>query len=173
MIWLLLYCIYPFLNLNYSELNLVKALIDKGKFWKLLICFFFSLCETVVKLVTKCAIKCYCSITASAQNFYLFTDFFFFFFGVILCLRVFFLCNQLHKIVFLQHMRYVVASYTGKQVLTVGSKQVLGINCKQHQAVLWWQNNFGITLSQLLQHMYHVMQICLPNKHNVTNHFCL
>ena len=57
---------YPFLNLNYSELNLVKALIGKGKFWKLIICFFFSLCKTVVKLVPKCAIKCYCSITACA-----------------------------------------------------------------------------------------------------------
>ena len=43
----------------------------------------------------------------------------------------------------------------------------------QLEAVLWWQNHFGITLSQLLEHRYHVMHIRLPDKHNVVNHFCL
>ena len=43
----------------------------------------------------------------------------------------------------------------------------------QLEAVLWWQNHFGITLSQLLEHRYHVMHIRLPDKHNVANHFCL
>ena len=43
----------------------------------------------------------------------------------------------------------------------------------QLEAVLWWQNHFDITLSQLLEHRYHVMHICLPNKHNAVNHFCL
>ena len=43
----------------------------------------------------------------------------------------------------------------------------------QLEAVLWWQNHFGITLSQLLKHRYHVMHIRLPDKHNVVNHFCL
>ena len=42
----------------------------------------------------------------------------------------------------------------------------------QLEAVLWWQNHFRITLSQLLQHRYHVMHIRLPDKHFV-NHFCL
>ena len=43
----------------------------------------------------------------------------------------------------------------------------------QLEAVLWWQNHFGITLSQLLEHRYHVMHIRLPDKHNVVNHFRL
>ena len=44
----------------------------------------------------------------------------------------------------------------------------------QLEAVLWWQNHFGMTLlSQLLEHEYHVMHIRLPDKHNVVNHFCL
>ena len=43
----------------------------------------------------------------------------------------------------------------------------------QREAVLWWQNHFSITLSQLLKHRFHVMDIRLPNKHNVVNHFCL
>ena len=43
----------------------------------------------------------------------------------------------------------------------------------QFEAVLWWQNHFGITLSQLLEHRYHVMLIRLPDKHNFVNHFCL
>ena len=43
----------------------------------------------------------------------------------------------------------------------------------QLEAVLWWQNHFGITLSQLLERRYHVMQIRLCDKHNVVNHFCL
>ena len=43
----------------------------------------------------------------------------------------------------------------------------------QLEAVLWWQNHFGITLSQLLEHRYHVMHIRLPDKHNVANYFCL
>ena len=41
------------------------------------------------------------------------------------------------------------------------------------EAVLLWQNHFGIILSQLLEHMYQVMHIRLPDKHNVVNHFCL
>ena len=45
--------------------------------------------------------------------------------------------------------------------------------CMQLEAVLWWQNHFNITLSQLLEHRYHVMHIRLPNKHNIANHFCL
>ena len=45
--------------------------------------------------------------------------------------------------------------------------------CMQLEAVLWWQNYFGITLSQLLEHRYHVMHIRLSDKHNVVNHFCL
>ena len=40
------------------------------------------------------------------------------------------------------------------------------------EAVLWWQDHFGITLSQLLEHSYHVMHIRLSDKH-VVNHFCL
>ena len=43
----------------------------------------------------------------------------------------------------------------------------------QLEAVLWWQNHFGITLSQLLEHRYHAMHIRLPDKHNAANHFCL
>ena len=43
----------------------------------------------------------------------------------------------------------------------------------QLEAVLWWQNHFGITLSQLLEHRYHVMHVRLPYKHNVASHFCL
>ena len=39
--------------------------------------------------------------------------------------------------------------------------------------MLWWQNHFGITLSQLLEHRYHVMHIRLTDKHNVAHHFCL
>ena len=44
----------------------------------------------------------------------------------------------------------------------------------QLEAVLWWQNHFGIiTLSQLLlEHGYHVMHIRLPDKHTFVNHFC-
>ena len=42
----------------------------------------------------------------------------------------------------------------------------------QFEAVLWWQNHFGITLSQLLEHRYHVMHISLPDKRNVVNNFC-
>ena len=38
---------------------------------------------------------------------------------------------------------------------------------------MWWQNHFGITLSQLLEHRYHVMHIRLTDKHNVAHHFCL
>ena len=52
-------------------------------------------------------------------------------------------------------MRQVVASYTGEQVFTL---------CMQLEAVLWWQNHFGITLSQLLEHRYHVMHIRLSDK---------
>ena len=40
-IWLLLYYIYPFLDLNYSELNPVKSPIGKGKSWRLLPNLFF------------------------------------------------------------------------------------------------------------------------------------
>ena len=43
----------------------------------------------------------------------------------------------------------------------------------QLEAVLWWQNHFGINLSQLLENRYHVMHIRLPDKHNVVSHFCL
>ena len=43
----------------------------------------------------------------------------------------------------------------------------------QLEAVLWWQNHFGITLSTLHEHRHDVMHICLPDKHNVANHFCL
>ena len=87
MIWLFLYYIYPFLNLNYSEINPVKTLIDKGKSWKLIIYFFFWLCETVLKLVTKCTIKCYCSYCNLCLEFLFIHRLSFF--GVILCLRVF------------------------------------------------------------------------------------
>ena len=45
--------------------------------------------------------------------------------------------------------------------------------CKQLEAVLWWKNLFGITLSQLLEYGYHLMHIRRPDKHNVANHFCL
>ena len=39
---------------------------------------------------------------------------------------------------------------------------------------LWlrWQNHLGITLSQLLEHRYHVMHIRLPDRH-VAYHFCV
>ena len=43
----------------------------------------------------------------------------------------------------------------------------------QLEAVLWWQNRFGVILSQLLKHRYHVMHIRLSDKHNFPNHFCL
>ena len=44
----------------------------------------------------------------------------------------------------------------------------------QLEVVLWWQNHFGIiTLSQFLEHRYHVMHIRLPDKDTVVNHFCL
>ena len=59
------------------------------KSWKLLISFFFWLCETVLKLVAKCTIKCYCSYYNFAWNFRFSS------FDVILCLRVSFLDNQL------------------------------------------------------------------------------
>ena len=86
MIWLLLYYIYPFLNRN-SELNPVKSPIGKGKAWKLWIYFFFWLCERVLKLVTKCTIKCYCGYYNLCLEFLFIHRFSFF--GVILCLRVF------------------------------------------------------------------------------------
>ena len=81
-------------------------------------------------------------------------------------------------------MRQLVASYTGEQVLTLQLARLkvryrfqVPIHCMhacmQLEAVLWWQNHFSITLSQLLEHRYHVMHIRLPNKHNVVNHFCL
>ena len=98
MIWLLLYYIYHFLNLNYFKSNSVKSPIDKGKAHKLLIYFFFCL-SAVLKLVTKCKIKCYCSY----YNLWLAFLFIHRFssFGVILCFRVFFLGDQLLKI---QHL---------------------------------------------------------------------
>ena len=39
---------------------------------------------------------------------------------------------------------------------------------------LWlrWQNHLGITLSQLLEHRYHVMHIRLPDRH-VAYHSCV
>ena len=102
-------------------------------------------------------------ITTCSWNFYLFTDF------LLLAFPGFWLgwiVAWIFKIVLLQHMtRQVVASYTGgEQVFTL---------YMQHEAVLWWQNHFGIILSQLLEHRNHVMHIRLPDKHNVVNHFCL
>ena len=60
-------------------------------------------CETALKLVakSKCYIKCYCSYYNFCQewNFYLFTDFLLCWsVGMISCLRVSFLSNQLLKI---------------------------------------------------------------------------
>ena len=42
------------------------------KSWKLLISFFFWLCETVLKLVAKCTIKCYCSCYNFCLEFQIF-----------------------------------------------------------------------------------------------------
>ena len=42
------------------------------KSWKLLISFFFWLCETVLKLVAKCTIKCYCSYYNFCLEFQIF-----------------------------------------------------------------------------------------------------
>ena len=72
-------------------------------------------------------------------------------------------------------MRQVVASQLHWRVgfnYKLKVKQVLGIHCACNLK-LWWQNNFGITLSQLFEHRYHVMHIRLPDKHNVGNHLYL
>ena len=101
-------------------------------------------------------------ITTCSWNFYLFTDFLLLAFpGNQSCLDASLL--EFSKQFFLQHMRQVVASYTEEQVFTL---------CMPLEALLWWQNHFGMTLSQLLEHKYHVMHIHLPDKDNV-NHFCL
>ena len=42
------------------------------KSWKLLISFFFWMCETVLKLVAKCTIKCYCSYYNFCLEFQIF-----------------------------------------------------------------------------------------------------
>ena len=42
------------------------------KSWKLLISFFFWPCETVLKLVAKCTIKCYCSYYNLCLEFQIF-----------------------------------------------------------------------------------------------------
>ena len=100
-------------------------------------------------------------ITTCSWNFYLSTDFLLLAFpGSQSCLDV-----SLFEFLKLFYWREVVASYTGgEQVFTL---------CMQLETVLWWQNHFGINLSQLLKHRYHVMHILLPDKHNVVNHFCL
>ena len=88
MIWLLLYL---FLNLNYSELNLVKSPVCTGKVLEIITVIHFSSVRniaTLLKLLTKCKIKCYCSY----YNLFLELLFIhrFFSFGVILCFEGFF-----------------------------------------------------------------------------------
>ena len=87
--------IYVLIILSWTLWNLQYG---KGKSWKLLIYFFFWLCETVLKLVTKCTIKCYCSYYNLCLVRRISIYWQIFFFGVIFCWWVFFLCNQLLKI---------------------------------------------------------------------------
>ena len=74
---------YPFLNL-YSDIW-VKPCKISNKYWKLLISFFFWLCETALRLVAKSKIKCYCSYYVLGSSIPTITHRFSSF-GMILCL---------------------------------------------------------------------------------------
>ena len=68
---------------------------------------------------------------------------------------------------------FCLLAFLSEQIFPSLSRFYVFTACMQLEAVLWWQNHFSITLSQLLEHRYHVMHIRLPDKHNVVNHFCL